>query len=718
VLDEEIVDAEVIECVVIGVLLMEKNIDETRHVTIRHKLNVRHCHSDIPHAIDQLVKSNIVLIDVFTWKHLELLKFIVQLRFSVFFDKKNGKFDRKTFVEATVQNMMECDKTLECIPTKIYENGVEVIMFDDSMVAEGSKRWDLTLYGFFVGHRMSVNELRKPLVVQKWSVDLNLDNTKLDKIPLWVKLCNVPLEAWTVKGISALASRVGKPLVMDYVTANKCKQGIGIARKSVKVEYDWKPPMYSECEAFGHTYSRCYQNVANISTNAEHVKESVKEKINVANTEHVKENVQTNVHKENNGIQKESNDEGFVEVKRRKNIGIDNKNAKEDKSATKTPSKIDEKNVGKDGKEENGSMGSSNKKWFVHRDILDDTKSIDMIAYYKQKSDLLVDKGVNIKVESNEEFEDILEEISGTWNIRGLSSFEKQDEVMKLMQEEKLQICVVFETHLKSKKIGKVCDIIFGRWKWFTNMSYCNKGCRIMVGWNDDVINIGVVHMARQSVLVKVETRDGNMKMYGTFIYTSNSGLERKELWKDLEIYKRIVGNEPWFLSGNLNVTLTPKEHSMGSSTMSCDMKDFQRCVNIIEVEDVNSSGLFYTWTKNLDKINKGGQARILKKLDRVMGNEDFINRFRGIEEGCRMFKTVKSLKGLKKYLKQLAWRNGNIFENVNKLRDFVKEIQKNIVKDPNNHELRCEEAEVLKLYSEAMKDEKKILFQKAKIKW
>ncbi|GJY29499.1 hypothetical protein Tco_0405266 [Tanacetum coccineum] len=101
------------------------------------------------------------------------------------------------------------------------------------------------------------------------------------------------------------------------------------------------------------------------------------------------------------------------------------KNAKEDKSATKTPSKTAEKNVGKDGKEENGSMGNSNKIRFVHKDILDATKrrvsptddmkiwSIDMIAYYKQKSDSLVDKGVNIKVESNEEFEDVLEEISG-----------------------------------------------------------------------------------------------------------------------------------------------------------------------------------------------------------------------------------------------------------------------------------------------------------------
>ncbi|GJT96041.1 RNA-directed DNA polymerase, eukaryota, reverse transcriptase zinc-binding domain protein [Tanacetum coccineum] len=87
------------------------------------------------------------------------------------------------------------------------------------------------------------------------------------------------------------------------------------------------------------------------------------------------------------------------------------------------------------------------------------------------------------------------------------------------------------------------------------------------------------------------------------------------------------------------------------------------------------------------------------------------------MKEGCRMFKDVKSLKGLKKHLKQLAWRNGDIFEKVKKLRDSVKEIQMKIDKDPNNHELRCKEAEILKLYSEAMKDEEKILFQKSKRK-
>lgn len=46
----------------------------------------------------------------------------------------------------------------------------------------------------------------KPLLVQKWHPGLNMDKVEPEKIPLWVKLFKVPLEAWSVKGISALAS--------------------------------------------------------------------------------------------------------------------------------------------------------------------------------------------------------------------------------------------------------------------------------------------------------------------------------------------------------------------------------------------------------------------------------------------------------------------------------------------------------------------------------
>nr|GEY10827.1 hypothetical protein [Tanacetum cinerariifolium] len=161
------------------------------------------------------------------------------------------------------------------------------------------------------------------------------------------------------------------------------------------------------------------------------------------------------------------------------------------------------------------------------------------------------------------------------------------------------------------------------------------------------------------------------------------------------------------------------------------ELWDFQRCVNIIEVEDINSSGLFYTWTKNLHKIKNGGQTRILKKLDRIIGNEDFSNRF------CQSYAMFLPYiisdhspsilvipNGVQR--KRKPFKFANFFTdkdefkalNVKKLREAVKDIQKKIDKDPNNHDLRSEEANVLKLYTEAMKDEEKILFQKAKVRW
>ncbi|GJT84542.1 zinc knuckle CX2CX4HX4C containing protein [Tanacetum coccineum] len=98
---------------------------------------------------------------------------------------------------------------------KIQENSDEV------MVAEGSKRWEKNIIE--EGLEFIVNNgpwmvKNKPLIVQKWDINVCLDKTDLDTISLWVKICNVPLEAWTVKGISALASRVGRPLVMDNVS--------------------------------------------------------------------------------------------------------------------------------------------------------------------------------------------------------------------------------------------------------------------------------------------------------------------------------------------------------------------------------------------------------------------------------------------------------------------------------------------------------------------
>ncbi|GKE41299.1 RNA-directed DNA polymerase, eukaryota, reverse transcriptase zinc-binding domain protein [Tanacetum coccineum] len=50
---------------------------------------------------------------------------------------------------------------------------------------------------------------------------------------------DIPLKAWNNKGISQLASSIGKPLIMDVMTANMCQYGrerLGYARVLVEVD--------------------------------------------------------------------------------------------------------------------------------------------------------------------------------------------------------------------------------------------------------------------------------------------------------------------------------------------------------------------------------------------------------------------------------------------------------------------------------------------------
>nr|GFA43019.1 ATPase, F1/V1/A1 complex, alpha/beta subunit, zinc knuckle CX2CX4HX4C [Tanacetum cinerariifolium] len=91
------------------------------------------------------------------------------------------------------------------------------------------------------------------------------------------------------KGISALASRLKRPIKIDQVTAEMCKNGVGrlgYARflikintedefldkieinyldkrrkvkstKWVRVEYTWNPNRCNHCKVFGHLVQRC-----------------------------------------------------------------------------------------------------------------------------------------------------------------------------------------------------------------------------------------------------------------------------------------------------------------------------------------------------------------------------------------------------------------------------------------------------------------------------
>ncbi|GKB60711.1 RNA-directed DNA polymerase, eukaryota, reverse transcriptase zinc-binding domain protein [Tanacetum coccineum] len=241
----------------------------------------------------------------------------------------------KSYANKLTSGMDHFDNELFFVPTQMKDNGEKVVIFDEDLVKEGSEKWKYTVCGYFVGYNMGIYELRynirrmwgkfglkdsvvdadgmcyfkfkneegmnsvidqspwlvngKPLLVQKWDPEITIVKESPCKIPIWLKLVNVPLEAWNVRGISALASRLGRPIKMDQVTAEMCREGTGrlwYARvlvevnaddeffdkieinyvdemkqvkntKWVRVEYTWKPDRCSHCKVFGHSAMNC-----------------------------------------------------------------------------------------------------------------------------------------------------------------------------------------------------------------------------------------------------------------------------------------------------------------------------------------------------------------------------------------------------------------------------------------------------------------------------
>ncbi|GKB34451.1 RNA-directed DNA polymerase, eukaryota, reverse transcriptase zinc-binding domain protein [Tanacetum coccineum] len=526
----------------------------------------------------------------------------------------------KSFADVTRTNQGNADNTLSLIPICI-EEGREVVVFDEELVIEGSRKWEFTLCGHFVGCRMSSSELRYNLV-RMWS-------------KFGLKDIVSQNEAWTVKGISTIASGVGKPLIMDKTTTKLCKyrtgnfgyarvlveinankepkEKIGVCYKSkdnkticfkfVEVEYSWKPPMCSKCKVFGHNNSTCGKRDGGPNENGNKANQgsrtnATRQEFRPITRKIVDEGPSQTPIRTNNTATKEANASTYRNSQRcsetddpvvQKQNGIDivNKYVMNQRQLTIEESKDWSSEMFEYFKEQWET------KWMT--EYLDEEDVFDEVNGIAKN---MTDNEVN---DLNSEFR------MATWNVRGLSNKDMQKQVKKFISDEKLS---------------------------YTNMDKCDKGCRIMVGWKEEDVNLMVIHSCKQAVLCLVEIKKSKNSFYCCFVYAANLGKERRLLWKELQ----------------------------RGSFQTEDMVEFQECLEQIEVEDLNYSGVHFTWVQSRQDPSNG----ILKKIDRVLG----------------------------------------------------KDIQRRIDKEPHTSSQKQIEVDVLKEYNTARQDEEKMLFQRAKIKW
>ncbi|GKD71847.1 zinc knuckle CX2CX4HX4C containing protein [Tanacetum coccineum] len=67
----------------------------------------------------------------------------------------------------------------------------------------------------------------KVLFDEEIDPEIGMEKLKHKTLPIWVKLVNIPIEGWSMEGINALASSLGKPNIMDAITTYMCQFGVG-----------------------------------------------------------------------------------------------------------------------------------------------------------------------------------------------------------------------------------------------------------------------------------------------------------------------------------------------------------------------------------------------------------------------------------------------------------------------------------------------------------
>ncbi|GJW96778.1 RNA-directed DNA polymerase, eukaryota, reverse transcriptase zinc-binding domain protein [Tanacetum coccineum] len=498
---------------------------------------------------------------------------------------------------------------------------------------------------------------------------------------------NVVIEkGWMVKNkpftkrISALASSLGKPVVMDWMTANMCHKGIGnlsYARvlvemdaakelkneieihyvnknkkikgsKKVQVVYDWKLPVCSHCKVFGHENKKCKNGGADTNDNAEKHYDNAE-----------------------NRYQQNRNNKFVTQRRKRvqrnkynRNGNLNNQNLQNQKQANEAW-RMDRK---KKNEEEN-TKGKEyhivkNNKWKVKEKVVED-------------------------IRNNADKYSVLNTLP-----------KDNDQELRTLKER-----MVVDKFLNKKLQPTLRESI----TWSKDTIYYFKR-----NWDE-------MENEENEMEDVMEVNNGITKITKDNEISANDGIDRRSLWKELIKEKRYVNGKPWCIAGDMNVTL--------------------KCLNNIEIEDICKTGLHFTWTKNLQKTKDGDMTGILKKLDIVMTNEEFIKKFANahakflpciisdhtpsflciptsVKKKAKAFRFSNYLTDKQEFLHIVKDKWSADIHGLENLRGQLQKVQTDIDKDPHTHILRNTKANLVKEFYEVKEDEEKFLFQQAKIKW
>ncbi|KAL9227684.1 hypothetical protein vseg_003343 [Gypsophila vaccaria] len=349
----------------------------------------------------------------------------------------------------------------------------------------------------------------------------------------------------------------------------------------------------------------------------------------------------------------------------------------------------------------------------------------------------------------------------GFWNVRGMNSCRKQNEISYFLQNKEIGLFGLIETKVKNNALALV-QSNFRHWSVSTNNGY-HKGGRIWIVWRPQAYHVQFLEYNAQYVHLKVENLARRQSFYYTVVYAFNSAQDRLPLWNHLRKLASMVSG-PWAVGGDFNCVLSADEKVGGNLPMG--VEQFRRCIADCGLLDVHSVGAYYTWNNRQKAAD-----RVYSKLDRFLINKEWSDCFPdayahflpegvsdhspcliyfSVKDQCRksfkyynmwgkadnflsvvtmawncdiqghpMFRLVSKLKKLKHPLKEL---NRNTFSNIEiqatEMELKIQKLQEQLGQNPLNWHLREEEDQARKDYIPIKEAKVSYLAQQAKQAW
>nr|GEZ02719.1 hypothetical protein [Tanacetum cinerariifolium] len=510
---------------------------------------------------------------------------------------------------------------LKLVSMYVNDQGKRVVDMDP-LIEKGSKNWSMTLVGMF------------------WKMAL---------VDRWVAIVYSKMGCGDV-----ISSMIGNLIIMDRITMEMCDRSYGrasFARVLIKVDADlglidkvevwykrlgksmelrmeflWKPPVFSHCKVYGHGLDRCLKRTLNVAEKKLYMGKNAQGTANVVHGDNSNIGWKTMNNRKsrrnddtNRGMYRQRNYYGAGSSK-----GGLNGRGRGGMNGRGVGDQRFNNNVGGKNINEGGSSSKGNtKKGFDSQNmffVLSDAAKIEKRLEWdsiRERIDEACEKGLRISMkEKNDWTEDLwvyskekMQELVRKENVADLRNVydevyrDEHDRIEEMIMKKQLAEAELFlnwakayegmvnqirmenyedmNKELRKKFVGKVCSDVFGIWEWVSNTTDSCKGCRIVVGWDPLVISATLLARSNQAMHFSVRSLFDNKLLYVSVLYGEITYKSRSRLWRNLRDHMSIAGSEPWILLGDFNI---------------------QKMMN--------------------------PELGVLKKLDRVLGNAQFISSY------------------------------------------------------------------------------------------